>query len=350
MSEYCFGCSDLAFLDFNFDGTNDFAIGLYYDYGLSGYLPTRSACMLALGSNKIAYTVSSRSIFDYDFGDYIIITDSVAEKLNFSDTIDVDYSFASLSAIIRNRIEGYDETESYSFGKWGNNDTSYAAVQFMIDGLAHYGWIQLHHHLTFDVSLAALDFAYNTIPGEPLIAGAIPVVCSAPAFAYEIITPTAVKLFFTPEDISLQYTIRYRIAGAPGAWTTQNKFVPNFKLTGLDCDATYEYQVRSICEADGIIFSSPWSGLQFITSGSCRVAGKEEGLSVFPVPAQHRVTLQANSDMVSVQMMHIDGRQVMVLQPNNRNVEINLDNIAPGMYMLIVTTEEGMETRMLTVE
>lgn len=106
MSEYCFGCSDLAFLDFNFDGTNDFAIGLYYDYGLSGYLPTRSAYMLALGSNKIAYTVSSRSIFDYDFGDYIIITDSVAEKLNFSDTIDVDYSLHHCRPLSETALKG----------------------------------------------------------------------------------------------------------------------------------------------------------------------------------------------------------------------------------------------------
>ena len=61
----------------------------------------------------------------------------------------------------------------YDFGCLGLfiGKTAYMGVQFDIDGQTHYGWM----HLRSEVSGSTVyGFAYNTVPGQPILAGQVP--------------------------------------------------------------------------------------------------------------------------------------------------------------------------------
>jgi len=49
--------------------------------------------------------------------------------------------------------------------------TAFAGVEFEIAGAAHYGWIRIAN---FDLGGNVLDWAYETRPGVPIFAGAVP--------------------------------------------------------------------------------------------------------------------------------------------------------------------------------
>jgi len=65
---------------------------------------------------------------------------------------------------------------SYVFynGAWLVTKNQYLGVAFSIDGKIHYGWVRVHvsHDFNFCGCIGAIDgYAYETIPGKPIVAG-----------------------------------------------------------------------------------------------------------------------------------------------------------------------------------
>jgi len=52
--------------------------------------------------------------------------------------------------------------------------TAFWGVQFEIDGNLHYGWVQVETLGGIRTGGNVLDWAYNTIPGQPILAGQVP--------------------------------------------------------------------------------------------------------------------------------------------------------------------------------
>ena len=50
-------------------------------------------------------------------------------------------------------------------------ETAYMGVQFDIDGQTHYGWMHLYNRGT---ASEVFGLAYNTVPGQPILAGQVP--------------------------------------------------------------------------------------------------------------------------------------------------------------------------------
>jgi hypothetical protein len=58
-------------------------------------------------------------------------------------------------------------------GPWGNAVNSYLGLEFLIEGKVHFGWARLSVTCrNTDVEAALTGYAYETIPGEAIIAGA----------------------------------------------------------------------------------------------------------------------------------------------------------------------------------
>ena len=60
-----------------------------------------------------------------------------------------------------------------TIGRWLNVNNGYLGVKFKINSKIHYGWARLNVHLSNGVIEAVLTgYAYETIPGKSIIAGA----------------------------------------------------------------------------------------------------------------------------------------------------------------------------------
>ncbi len=80
------------------------------------------------------------------------------------------------SAIIYPFFHG--RSTSGTSGPWRDGVDAYIGVSFLIDDETHYGWINLEIPDTFPFVLLnggiIKDWAYNTVPGEMILAGQVP--------------------------------------------------------------------------------------------------------------------------------------------------------------------------------
>lgn len=58
-------------------------------------------------------------------------------------------------------------------GYWKGADHEYMEVRFTADGSIYYGWIEISVSDTYDLATIH-SWAYNTVPGEGLVAGVVP--------------------------------------------------------------------------------------------------------------------------------------------------------------------------------
>lgn len=115
----------------------------------------------------------------------------------------------------------------------------------------------------------------------------------------------------------------------PGTFTDQNIY----PASGLTPNTQYYFHLRSDC---GTGFSS-WISEQFSTSplGVANV-GNESKLSVYPNPVTNAVTVEASlaSDGAQVQLMDISGRILQTVQMKDGHVDIDMAQMASGMYLI----------------
>ena len=82
-------------------------------------------------------------------------------------------------------MESFDQrnnTSSDWLGPLGAKGEGYMGIQFNAADGIHYGWIQVSLHSTYNMSLVSpmvVDWAYETIPGQPILAGDKPAAFEA---------------------------------------------------------------------------------------------------------------------------------------------------------------------------
>jgi len=70
-----------------------------------------------------------------------------------------------------------------------------------------------------------------------------------------------------------------------------------------------------------------------------------EGLNVFPNPTNNEwIVSSENTDITMIELFDLQGRRLLLLTPNNRNVMINATAFAEGIYIAKVSTEMGTRT------
>jgi len=64
------------------------------------------------------------------------------------------------------------DTSGYITGPWTEVKDRYLGFAFVIDGKEHFGWARLStNYFAFDSTADILGYAYETVPGKPIIAG-----------------------------------------------------------------------------------------------------------------------------------------------------------------------------------
>ena len=136
-------------LDLNHDGINDFRI---HSYELSGD-GSLTAYPLHQG-NRIAAT------FQPCGGKTI----AAAAALRQGAVIGPQMKFEAKANCM---ISSFSSTLN---GPWVHAQNRYLGLIFVIDGKEHFGWARLTNH-EFEDSTDILGYAYETVPGKPIIAG-----------------------------------------------------------------------------------------------------------------------------------------------------------------------------------
>ncbi len=161
---------DVAAIDFNLDGTDDFTFdleidtlgGIYYDYFIE---PANGQTV----REKISDTVKGAG-FPLEAG--TIISESVVVNGPF----DVDWGASKALLFSYGILDG----DAFDFGGFFTANQGYLGVSFEVDGSTHYGWIEFSHgadNIWFsedDPYLYVHGWAYENTPDTPIVAGVIP--------------------------------------------------------------------------------------------------------------------------------------------------------------------------------
>lgn len=150
-----------------------------------------------------------------------------------------------------------------------DNASHYIGLRFTHDGAIHFGWARLSAVPGY-TGFTIYEYAWNTAPGEPILAGETGLVtCEAPlALASGAISSASAKVKWSAVPDAATYEIQFRAIGAP-TWNTAPVDAPKLfrKLSGLDCATNYEWKVRAIC-MDGS--ASAFSDVLTFSTLSCR--------------------------------------------------------------------------------
>ena len=114
--------------------------------------------------------IRSFSLYGYQqFGNHIEGTDNNAAALHENDVIDANRPWISHSAVMgqfHSTISSLSAT-----GNWINVTNRYLGLRLIENTDTLYGWLRMD--VNIQDSMVIKDFAYNTIPGEQILAGEI---------------------------------------------------------------------------------------------------------------------------------------------------------------------------------
>lgn len=86
-----------------------------------------------------------------------------------------------------------------------------------------------------------------------------------------------------------------------------------------------------------------------ITEGNGIENFSEDNVSIYPNPANNVVNVNAASNINTVEIFNMMGQKVAAFDANDTNVQINTTSLNNGMYMMRITTENGVSNQKFTV-
>jgi thiol-disulfide isomerase/thioredoxin len=73
-------------------------------------------------------------------------------------------------------------------------------------------------------------------------------------------------------------------------------------------------------------------------------------ISIYPNPANNNVSIIANSNIISVNVLNITGQTILSIMPNTNSVYIDTEHFSSGVYSIQLETEKGVVNKSLLVE
>jgi len=187
--------------------------------------------------------------------------------------------------------------------------------------------------------------------------------CSIPTFPAVTATnigATYAMVHWNPPACYYNYTVRISIHNA-NSWTAYT-FPPNshYTFSRLIHNTTYDWQIRTNCDANAVS-NSGMSAIHTFTTSPRLEEGETEidasSFSIYPNPADAQTTVAFSAGSESnynIRLMDITGR--IVLQNNVTSVIgenqylLDLSPLAKGIYMLVLQTEDGILQSKIVVQ
>jgi len=190
--------------------------------------------------------------------------------------------------------------------------------------------------------------------GEPANVPCAPTPTGLTALTF---SSTSALLSWDPLDQPVQgYQVQGRRLGEIG-WVSRKVTGPSLFLGIFEPGRTYQFRVRAKCSVTGNL--SAYSTIQNFTMPAAREAAESTlvTVNVFPNPIQERAVVEiglAGDQEVTVTIADQLGRLVYANTQTRlaglNTVEIDFTDFVPGMYLVNVQTERGLEIRKVVVE
>jgi len=172
-----------------------------------------------------------------------------------------------------------------------------------------------------------------------------------------IFSSTSALLSWDPLSQPVQgYQVQGRRLGEIG-WVSRKVTGPSLFLTIFEPGRTYQFRVRAKCSVTGNL--SAYSAIQNFTMPTAREGAETTPVTVtvFPNPIQDRAVVEiglGNDQEVTLTVVDQLGRLVYANTQTRlaglNTIEMDFSNFVPGMYLINVQTERGLEIRKVVVE
>ena len=87
----------------------------------------------------------------------------------------------------------------------------------------------------------------------------------------------------------------------------------------------------------------------FLVDNELSINEYNDNVSVYPNPANNMVTVNATSNINTVEVFNMMGQRVAAFDANDTNIQINTTALSNGMYMMRITTENGVSNQKLMI-
>lgn len=316
-----FYCSDFLFyeLDINADGNHDFGIMAqvaYWSIWPSNY-DTNRMQLFVYNDNFVGGNDG--------FVDLFSSAQNIGPGINLTNSVDPWMAYWNYENVVA------------TDGQFLDTEYQFAALRIKVGPNKYYGWLRVSIDSVAD-KITIHDYAFNSSNLAPILAGATG-GCYPPSIAgVTNITASSAKLLWAPNQEADKFQLWYRQVSG-GGWTKIN--VPgNAKqrtLPGLNCDATYEWKIRTKCGGEFSAFSS----IQNFTTASCKLNGDESDIAhaliVFPNPATNNITVfsQEDIELGIYTIAHLNGS--IVLSGSLSGTDINITSLHAGIYFISIS-------------
>jgi hypothetical protein len=327
--------------DFNNDGIPDLKFTLITSI-ITGYPP-------------LSYGYTAGTIKATPLNGSAILTGSSGypAKINLNSIISANANWDSTASqlIFQKKLSNGTTTNT---GNWNAATNGFLGLRVIAGGQTYYCWIQMNAEAftsgTNAATLTLLDYAYNTIPNQPILAGETS--CVIPTVG---LTQSGSLFFCAGDSVTLTangtgYLYQWKKNNVNIAGATSQTYV--VKTAGI-----YKCKVTNSC-------GSKSSGKRTVTV-PCRLTNEviteqlenPYEIQIAPNPISNSTTISFSLDQaqeVSLKVVDLNGRLLQTLteqvfEEGEHAVVWNVEEVNAGIYFLQIQTADYSKTEKLVV-
>jgi hypothetical protein len=230
---------------------------------------------------------------------------------------------------------------------WGDDtDAHYIGLRLVRSGETYYGWLRLSVDPGF-TGATIYDYAWQTAPDTPIMAGATG-GCEAPEpLAVGAITLSSAKVKWSAVPTADTYELQFRAVGA-ATWNTITVDAPKTfrKISGLDCNIDYEWQVRAICAGD----PSAFSVADTFSTADCRTGAPDENaaINIYAIGQDIYIGVEQYDESAEAYIFNVEGALVEQISISGELQVVHIGEPA-GVYIVKVVSGPVTETKKVVV-
>ena len=265
-------------------------------------------------------------------------------------------SFTTLPCVAPSALTISNVTSSTATATWtaGNSETDW---DFEYKTSASSDWnitIPVHNTPTYNINSLAASTSYDArvraacgtarsdwSAVQTFSTEAVPGCAEPTNLTATEMTKNSVKLNWTENGTATSWTINYQETGVAQESTVTVSEHP-YVLTGLLPETTYSVYVVANC-ADGQTAASSTINFTTLADG---INDYEQTISLYPNPNSGQFTINNEQLIInSVQVYDVYGKLLKTVEAGDNIVELDVSELASGMYFVRVSTEKGVVTK-----
>ena len=193
---------------------------------------------------------------------------------------------------------------------------------------------------------AYISYGDTTVYGETAHFSTLPAeedTCATPTGLNTTdITKESVKVIWDYVE-GVTWHIQYR--QGDGAFSTADANTNSYVITDLNPETTYEIQVQADCGNGNV---SAWATTTATTLADGVNNYLENSVVLYPNPAKEAINVQCTMNEwngATIEVLDVYGKLLQTLKADSEITQINVSNLANGMYFVRMTTEQGVVTK-----